>query len=417
MGAGMRAAAERCAAAKALSVAALGVMCLWGAPALAGGYAQGTQGAASAGVAGAMTARPDSPEAGYYNPAGLALRPGWGAMVGTGAIFPTLFHVDPESGERTRAENDLAFVPHLHASWRPGERVGLGLSVGVPYGSSLRWPENWEGRFEAQAVSLRAFEAAPSLAIRPTRWLAFGAGPRVLLGSIGLERQIDVARSGEEARVQLSANAWGLGAQAGVWVAPTRRLSFGLSWRSTVRLNFSGIADFSDVPPELSEQARDTAFTTTIVLPDRIVLGGAWELGADAIVSLDVEYNRWSANEHFEVDFEDEQVDDINEARGWRDTFGMRVGVEYASPQGGLVMRSGFAIDPSPAPAEAISPAQPDTDRYIASLGVAYDVDDHLQVNLAYNYVILSQNAAGADAYPGIYDGFAHVLVLSLLAK
>src|SRR5690554_2586699 len=206
-----------------VAIAALGLVGLWGAPALAGGYAQGTQGAASAAVAGAMTARPDTPEAAFYNPAGLALRPGWGAMVGTGVIFPTLFHVDPESGERTRAENDLAFVPHLHASWRPGERVGLGLSVGVHYGSSLRWPENWEGRFEAQAVSLRAFETAPSLALRLTKWLSIGAGPRVLLGSIGLERQIDVARSGEEARVDLSANAWGLGAQAGVWVAPTRR--------------------------------------------------------------------------------------------------------------------------------------------------------------------------------------------------
>lgn len=403
---------------KGLGVAAvLALVGLWGAPALAGGYAQGTQGAASAGVAGAMTARPDTPEAGYYNPAGFVLRPGWSAMVGAGAIFPTLYHVEPGGGERTRAENELALVPHLHAHWRPGKRWALGMSLGVPYGSSLRWPENWAGRFEAQAVSLRAWEASPSLALRPVDWLAIGAGPRLVYGTIGLTRHIDVARSGEEASVDLSANAAGLGAQVGVWLAPTRRLSFGMSWRSTVRLNFSGTADFTDVPPELSEQARDTPFATTMVLPDRLTLGGAWKLGADAIVSLDVEYNRWSANQTFDVDFEDEQVDDIQEPRGWRDTFGMRAGVEYASPLGGLVMRSGFAVDPTPTPPDALTPAQPDTDRYIASLGVAYDVDKHLQVNAAYNYVILSQTAAGTDAYPGIYDGFAHVLVLSLVAR
>src|SRR5690554_2218541 len=146
-----------------VTIAALGLVGLWGSPALAGGYAQGTQGAASAGVAGAITARPDVEEAGFYNPAGFVLRPGWSAMVGAGAIFPTLYHVEPGGGERTRAENDLALVPHLHARWRPGKRWALGMSLGVPYGSSLRWSEDWAGRFEAQAVSLRAWEVSPSL--------------------------------------------------------------------------------------------------------------------------------------------------------------------------------------------------------------------------------------------------------------
>ncbi|RAL22256.1 hypothetical protein DL240_10405 [Lujinxingia litoralis] len=383
----------------------------------AGGFSQGVQGGASAGVAGALTARPDVPEAGYYNPAGFVLGRGWAVELGAGAIFPTLFHVDPRTGERTRAENELALVPHLHARARLGKRWGVGLSVGIPYASSLRWPAGWEGQAEAGALSLRAWEVAPSLAFRPTRWLALAAGPRLLRAGVGLERAVDVAENPQQAQMTLKAGAFGLGAQVGLWANPWRSLNLGLSWRSAVRLNMEGPAELAHLSPELAAELGDTRASTSLGLPDRLVLGLAWELSAQGIVSLDLEYQRWSSHEHFEVDFDDARVADLSESRDWRDTITMRLGLEYGSPVNGLTLRSGFAIDPSPAPPGALSPAQPETDRYIASLGLAYDVAERLRVNLAYNYVILSQTSAGTEAYPGIYDGFSHVLVLSVRAK
>lgn len=386
--------------------------------ATAGGYAQGIQGAASAGLAGAMTARPNRPEAGYYNPAGFVLQRGWGVSGGAAGIFPFVRFQGLGSGSQTKAEVDGAFPPHLHGFYR-FQDFGVGLSLGVPYGSSLRWPDDWEGRFEVTSTSLRAYEAAPSVAWRPVDWLAIGAGPRFVYSTVGFGRQIDTARPQQEARVALDASTMAVGGQLGVWGRPMDLLTVGLSWRSSVQLDFEGMARFEEVPPELESEARDAVARTTMYLPDRVALGLAYELGAVGMVSLDLEWNRWSMYERFDVEFErpgGEGPRDLSEERGWENTIGMRLGLEVLSPVNGLAIRSGFGIDPSPAPAGGVSAAQPDMDRYITSLGVGYQAGERLFVDAAYNYLILSETASTAD-FAGVYDGMVHVLVVGLTIR
>lgn len=398
----------------------LGVLCLcvglaFAPSAWAGGYSQGIQGAASAGVAGAMTARPDVPEAGYYNPAGFVLQRTWGVSVGGAAIFPFIRFEEPGSTNRTEAIVDGAFPPHLHAFGRTGD-FGFGMYLGVPFGSSLRWPDDWEGRFEVTSTSLTAYEAAPSVAWKPTDWLAIGAGPRFVYSTVGFRRQIDTARPEQEASVALDASTTGVGGQVGIWGRPLEPLTVGLSWRSMIRLDFTGVARFENVPPEMQNQAQDSLATTTLFLPDRLAIGVAYELGATGLVSLDLEWNRWSLYESFDVAFEapdGDGPDDIEEARNWENTLSMRLGVEFLSPIDGLAIRSGFAIDPSPAPEGTVTAAQPDMDRFITTLGVGYQAMDRLFVNLAYNYLILSRTASAAD-FAGIYDGQVHIFTLGL---
>ena len=384
----------------------------------AGGYAQGFQGAAAAGVSGAMTARPTVPEAGYFNPAGFVLQGEWGVSGGASGIFPFVSHEDPASRERTRAEVDGAFPPNFHGfgRWR---NFAAGLSLGIPYGSGLQWPEDWSGRFEVTSTRLTAYEAAPSVAWRPVKWLAIGGGPRLVVANVGFQRQIDVARPGEEASVDLNATTTGLGGQIGLWAKPLDLLSVGVSWRSAVTLDFEGVARFENVPLEMQHQARDARAETTLVLPDRVALGVGYELGAFGMLSLDLEYNRWSVYETFEVRFDnqgEEGPEDLVERRDWEDTLTMRFGVEYFSPLDGLAIRSGFAIDPSPAQEETLSPAQPDMDRYIMSLGAGYQAGERLYVDMAYNYVILSRTASAGD-FAGIYDGQVHVFSLGITLR
>lgn len=381
--------------------------------AAAGGFSQGYQGATATGLSGAVTGRPDMPEAGYYNPAGWALQGKWGASVGAAALIPLIFHEDPRSRERTQAEIDGAFPPHLHGFFRVGKFAG-GLSLGIPYGSSLRWPEDWAGRFQITSTSLTAMEAAPSVAWRPLEWLAIGAGPRFLLARVDYGRNIDTARAGEEGQVSLKATTFSVGAQAGIWARPLDYLTFGVSWRSAVKMDFEGVARFEGIPAEMSQSAHDTTGRTTLIAPDRVAVGVAYELGVMGVISFDVEYNRWSAFDAFEVAFDSDGVSDIREERDWKDTFGMRVGIEYFAPVDGLRLRSGFAVDPSPAPQDTLTPAQPDLDRFIMSFGAGYEIGEGLHFDLAYNYIILSRTAASGSGFAGIYDGQAHAFSLGL---
>ncbi len=384
-------------------------------PAVAGGYSQGFQGAQSAGISGAVTARPDMPEAGYYNPAGWTLQQQWGIGGGGSLIIPIVIHEDPSTGRQTRAEVDGAFPPNVHAfgNWRD---FAAGISVGVSHGAGLQWPEDWPGRFEVTSTSLQAIEASPSVAWRPLDRLAIGGGPRFVWGRVGYERFIDFARPGEEGFVGLEADAPGVGAQLGVWGAVTDRVMLGASWRSAIDLEFEGMANFEDIPIEMEDQAHDTMARTEMVLPHRFAAGVAYEVIGAGILSLDFEYTRWGAYETFDVTFDSDGVDDISEDRSWKHTLGMRAGAEYISPVDGLSVRSGLAIDPTPAPEDTLTPAQPDTDRTVMSLGAGYQVVEGLHFDMAYNFIILNRTTSADDGFSGIYDGQIHVFSVGMRA-
>ncbi len=390
----------------------IALLCYLPTAAVAGGYAQGFQGSQSAGMSGAVTARPNMPEAGFYNPAGFALQDEFGASLGAAALVPQVIYEDPRTGERTRAQVSGAFPPYLHGYWRQGS-ISLGLSLGVPYGAGLEWPEDWPGRFEVTSTSLTVYEAAPSLAWRPITWLAIGGGPRIAYGQVGFERFIDFAQPGDEGFVNLSAGAFGMGGQVGAWAQVHDLWSLGLSWRSAMTLAFEGLARFENIPEEMEDRAHDTIARTEMDLPHRLVAGVAFEVGAMGTISLDLEYTLWGVVDTFEVRFDSEDVEDILEARDWENTLAMRVGAEYLMPINGLTLRTGFAIDPSPAPEDTLSPATPDTDRYITSLGLGYQAMEFMDVDLSYTFITLSRTASTGD-FPGVYDGQIHAFTLGL---
>lgn len=381
----------------------------------ANGYEQGLQGAPSAGVTGAVTGRPDVPEAGHYNPAGWAIQEPWGAGFGGSGLFPLVQHEAPD-GDRTRAEVDGAFPPYLHAFGRYGDLAG-GVTIGVPYGSSLQWPEEWPGRFEATSTAFRATEAAPSVAWRITDRVAVGGGPRLIWGELEFERFLDFAREDEEGFVSLEADTPAVAAQLGMWADVHEAIDLGVSWRSGSRLDFDGVAEFEDIPPEMQHRIHDTGAETEMILPHRVAVGLAYEIAAQGVVSLDLAYNRWSAFETFEVRFDSEDVDDIVEARDWNDTVSMSAGAEYAAPVEGLAVRTGLSYQPSPAPEQSVTAVQPDTDRTVTSLGLGYEPFERLEVDLAYNFILLSRTTAADEALSGAYDGFVHAFTLGLRTR
>ncbi len=387
-------------------------MTLVSTPATAGGFAQGFQGAPSAGVSGAVTGRPDVPEAGYYNPAGWTLQDEWGLGAGSSALFPSIYH-EGQAGQRTQAEVDGAFPPYLHAFGQFGD-FAAGVPAGIPYGATVQWPEEWRGRFEATSTSFRTMEVAPSVAWRPIDELAIGAGPRLVRSDLGFERALDFAQEDQEGTVELDADAYGVGGQVGIWGRVHDAWTIGGSWRSAIDLDMEGMARFEDVPREMERSAYDTRARTEMVLPHRFALGVAYELAVSGIISVDIEYTRWGVYETFDVEFESGDIDQISEERDWGNTIAMRAGAEYMAPVDGLVIRSGLALEPSPAPEEAVTAAQPDTDRTVTSLGIGYEPVAGVAFDVAYNFVILSQTPGADDGFSGAYGGHIHAFTAGL---
>lgn len=393
-------------------VVAIGVLLACG-QAHAAGFAVSEQGTESLGLANAATARLDSADVGFFNPAAWAIQPGFVASAGAALVSPSFEHSDET---RTEIEPGLETPPYVHAGGSAdlGEfTIGGGAGFMVPYGAGLKWPDGWPGRFDVISIELRLFEVATSVAIG-MRFddfeLAIAAGPRLILGSVGLKRAIDAVD--QEASVSLDGDGNAHAARASL-AARYRAFSLGLSFRSKATVDFDGWADFQNAPIELSGPLRDQPVSTSVTLPDRWALGLAYDFDV-GIASLDAEYFGWSTFDVFAIRFSEPDTPDVVEPRNWHDTVALRAGYEHRMFDP-LRVRAGFAYDPTPSPTDTLSPTLPDSDRWMLSAGAGYTFGFGLTADLAYSRVIVTETVArGEEIFEGTYSGSADIVSFGL---
>lgn len=383
----------------------------------AAGFALADQGAGASGIASAVTAREGFAASHVYNPAGVlevdGLNDGEGGdealrlrvNLGASLLMPQITH-EAADGAKTSTEGGLTPVPFGSLSVARG-RVGGGVYVAAPYGSSLTWPDGWAGRYEIKQTSLQVIEVGANVAVRVTDALpiVLAVGPRVQVASLDIMRDIDAVDPGRDAGVSIRTQDAGVGVQAGLRVRPLKALWLGAAFRSGVNHNLKGRATFRDIPPELSPSAHDSDVRANLSTPMRLALGGAYRFGTTGTLSLDAAYLRWSTFDQLVIDFVDPDLDDVIQPRRWTDTVELRLGYEHHITDT-LDARVGLAYEPSPAPADTLSPSSPDSDRVALALGAGYRPLDLLHLNLAIGYTAITANTVSdPEAFQGTFSG------------
>jgi long-chain fatty acid transport protein len=383
------------------------------------GFAIYEQGASATGRACAVTAVADRPSALFYNAAGIALLPGLNVEAGDTLIFPLGQHEDPATGRTTDAVSQVFYPPTIYASYLLPGSVALGLGVFAPFGLGMEWPADWIGFTEIESIELQTFFINPTVAWRPFSWLAIGAGFDAVRGTVELRKGIDLVD--EHGSLHGAGGAWGFGGNAGILFRFLGGdLSFGASYRSAVKLDFTGDADFS-VPPSFASLLEDQPLESSITLPHAVAFGVAGNPFEMLTLSADATLTLWSSFRQFGMRFpgdaerpEDEQLTQF-ERRDWSDAWSVRFGLEVRPPVApGLALRAGVVYDTSPSPSDTVSPSLPDADRIDASGGVGYVFPWGLVVDVGYMYVRFLERTTTGDAFPGTYRASAHLLGMSV---
>jgi long-chain fatty acid transport protein len=390
---------------------ALILISLWASEVSAAGFAVAEQGAAALGLGNAVTGVPEAAGAAIFNPAALLVTPGLGVSVSASAVMPFLTHTFTQD---TASEFHVATIPALSVDWASVGKIryGGGIGFNVPFGASLAWPKTWPGRFDVTSIALQVFEISGNLSLgyfADDFSISIAAGPRFLRSTVELEKTIDSVDS--EGFVHLGGAANAVSFQTALFVS-YRDFGLGLSFRPGTKLEYSGDADFTQIPIELSFAAHDQAVRTSVDLPDRIAGGMSYDLGVGR-VSADLEYFGWSSFESFGIDFEDPNTPDVDEPRHWNDTFTMRAGYEHRGFSFPLKLRGGLVWDPTPSPNDTLSPTLPDGNRLVISAGASWDFSPIISADLGFAHVIVLENKAeGDEVLPGSYGGFAEVVSL-----
>lgn len=245
----------------------------------------------------------------------------------------------PYDGSDTAADPDRTFrsvesynaAPVPYAAFRSDAlfggkdaRVGLGMSVSVPFGRQVHFPGSFPGRYHLVTVDYSTIYATPAVSIRPTRSLRIGAGPVVGLTKIRLRQRVDLAPQLQEAFpgdppvppesgllegeiLVREAEGTSFGATVGGILDLGERATFGLSFISQQQSKARGR---STLTPSLDlSLVTKGDFTVTQNLPPIINAGARYRPDDSPLeFSLEGQWLGWSVNRYFHIEIENSEI-------------------------------------------------------------------------------------------------------------
>ncbi len=393
-------------------LATFAVLALSATDAEAAGFALDVQSARGTGMGAAVTAFINDSSAIFYNPAGISQGKGFDAQAGVMLIAPS-FKYTSRAGESTSTKFEVVPPVHAYAAAGLTDELSVGVGVFTPFGLDLAWPDDWVGRRQITSASLRTFDINPTAAYRfgPVR---VGAGFQLVRATVRLQRRIAFGES--EGGTDLGAGTWGVGGNVGAQVeAIKNRLSFGAHYRSAVKLSFDGLADFQDVPASLQNAIHDQAVSTSLVTPDSFAIGGAVRPIPNLLLDAEIVWIGWGSFRSIDLTFPDDETNTLASSRpkSWKSTVNYHAGAEVNLTDA-IRLRGGALFDPSPSPANTLTPDIPDASRLNLALGGGYQHTSGFFADLGYQFLILFSRESTSPEFPGSYGGFVNILGVSL---
>lgn len=379
-------------------------------------------GAKAAGMGTAFVAVVDDPSAILHNPAGLTQLKSTNTYGGITAIIPSTEYESP-SGESEETRFQVFFPPHLYISSDLNtEKVALGLGIFSPFGIGGRdWDDNGPTRYISTESTIATISVNPTFAWQIAPVMSVGVGVFYLHSFNTAERRVDQSAFGAaDGKFKLDADGGGWGYNFGILLKPWDSLSLGLAYRSHVSVDQSGKAKLKNIAPALQPQFGGSNFKTnvdtTVDFPEILSLGIAYRPIKGLTLAFDVEYLRWSRFDKQELDFEDEVpaagFTDITVEMDWKDTWLIKIGVEYELNQR-FALRSGYSYIESPVPERTLSPASPDGDMHYFSVGLGCNTGKWV-VDGFYGVTVFEDRRVNNNILSGKYENIAHNIGLSV---
>jgi long-chain fatty acid transport protein len=398
-----------------LSFVVLAACALAARPCLASGFLIYDISGQAMSRASAVTADVDEPAAVWFNPANLAFMGGVSGSVG-GVFLTSKSSFSPSGGGAdTDTKRGNFFLPAIFANGLITDRVAVGVGAYSTFGIGITWPNDWEGRESTIHASLETLTLNPSVAVRVHRQIAVAAGFDAVRSVVDFTNGLPTLIGGD---VRLAGGTWGYGFNvAGLYKIYPGRLHVALTYRSRVKLDFDGQANFSPTNPDFAAALPDQPGTASITLPDIITAGVMGRPRPDLALTFDANIVLWSTYDRVNIDFQ--TAPDRAIVPNGRNTFTLRGGADWTFPARwpGLHLRGGLIYDRSAIPSSNLGPGLPDSDRIDVGLGAGYG-RGHFRGDLGYLLVVFlpADSTGGTEGPVGTYKTIAHLIGLTLSA-
>lgn len=148
-------------------------------------------------------------------------------------------YVDSATGGAYRTENPVGtpFCAYGLFQHKKLEKFKFGIGIYTPFGSTVKWEDNWIGRFAITRLKLQAIYIQPTISYRLSKKLELGVD---LFTQRKCESSKDIPVQdslGNYSHVELNGKAAGFGFNLGVNFQVNDQFSMGLSYRSKIKMS------------------------------------------------------------------------------------------------------------------------------------------------------------------------------------
>ena len=348
----------------------------------AGGFRVSLQGVKQLAMAHTSAHTEDASVA-FFNPAGISFIPNKlsVAVGGFGAITEVEYQ-SLETLQSYKTENPLGTPLYAAIAYKVTNNVSVGLSVTTPFGSTVKWADDWTGREVVQKMELKSFYFQPMVSYKFNDWASIGVSYIYAKGIVDWDKA--VTNLGGTLNIN-DEKATGSGFGVGFYLKPSSNLDLSIAYRSPVIMKAdNGVATFTGVPeavltsPQLNVGADgQDAFTAELPLVDEYIIGLTYRITPKWLVSADFNYHGWERYSKLTLDFENAQVGNqadktvLVSPKNFKNAKTFRIGTQYMLTDK-LAGRLGYYFDESPYEDKYFIPETPSFDASVVTAGLGY---------------------------------------------
>jgi long-chain fatty acid transport protein len=395
-------------------------------PLHASGFALYTTGATELAQCDSVIAHTEGSASNFYNPALLLELEGTHIEIGTIPLKPSVDFRSDSTGQKTSMKSNIFYPSTLFVSHKINARFSAGLGINSTFGLGTEWRDNWEGRYLATNSELTAFNINPNLAWKVSDKLVLAGGFDILLGDAILEQKVELSLLAlPDANQKVEANGEGYGYNLGILYKIAEDLTFGMSYRSGIKLKLEGDIDFTLPPGTPPGLFLNTDVKIDLDLPARIFAGISYKPSENIVFEVGGKWEEWSSYRNIKLRFDDfipaiggttYQIE-----KNWKDVYGFNAGIKY-SIDPTLSVSAGYLHEGNPIPSDTLEPAVPASNRDDFSIGIQKTFE-RLKVALSYLYdkyesrdknnAVVGNSVTGITAN-GKYEQDIHMIGLSV---
>jgi long-chain fatty acid transport protein len=369
----------------------------------------------------------------FYNPAGMTRLSGTQVVVGAHVISPSskftgsattnpLLGGASISGGDGGEAGSTALVPSFYYSRSLNESLRFGLGIGAPFGLSTEYDSDWVGRYHAIKSEVVTVNINPSLAYKVNDQLSLGVGINAMRASAELTNAVDYSTAclsalgaagcvgsglvtpgttSTDGKISIEGDDWGYGFNLGLLYELTQDTRMGVAYRSQVKQNLTGTADFTSpsgvsVPALISAVLADTDASAKVDLPASLSVSLNTRVAPKWDLMADVTWTQWSSFEELRIEFDNALKSDSVQPENWDDTYKISLGLNYHHNDQ-WTWRGGIAFDQTPIPdAESRTPRIPGNDRKWIAAGFSYAASPALTADFALAHLFVSDTSIEA---------------------